>query len=132
MTQRQAISDRRILATASDQMRDLRRRAWTVGDNLNALSDDLITEDAVADAFELYKQADAILTRLQVAVRTIREVHQSKGALTMENKELMDEARGWLADCGSTRDRTDDEVKRTIEKHYLGGWEEFQRNTNGG
>ena len=48
------------------------------------------------------------------------------------DEDLTAEARGWLADCGSTRDRTDAEVKAAIERHYTGGWDEFRRDAEGG
>ncbi len=42
--------------------------------------------------------------------------------------ELLDEARGWLADCDlDVDDLTDDQVRRTVDAKFEGGWTAFVR-----
>lgn len=43
--------------------------------------------------------------------------------------DLIEEAKGWMLDCGAdrtyVRGLSQEQVYRTIQKHYEGGWAQF-------
>ena len=57
--------------------------------------------------------------------------------LTMSDAELNTAAREWVSECTwkedpeDLEDLTDAEVRRGVNRHYEGGWQQFVQDTNG-
>lgn len=48
-------------------------------------------------------------------------------AAGLDTADLMDEARGWLADCGLPYRGTQAQIEARVEREYGGGWAAFIR-----